>query len=92
MTRHRVASRADFDRIFDVLLSCVVNFVILMCADIGRIHRILRQKTKKCGEKSGKSRVLGSKTSDFLGTNIRTFDVKHRYFVAKKSDVSVFPA
>ena len=35
---------------------------------------------------------FGAKTSDFLGTNLRTFDAKPPYFVAKKSDVSGFPA
>ena len=35
---------------------------------------------------------FGSKTSDFLDRNIRTFDAKPPYFVAKKSDVSGFPA
>ena len=31
------------------------------------------------------------KTSDFFGTNIRTFGAKYRNFVSKKSDVSAFP-
>ena len=35
---------------------------------------------------------FGAKTSDFFGKNIRTFHGKHPYFVAKKSDVSCFPA
>ena len=33
---------------------------------------------------------FGAKTSDFLGTNIRTFHAKPPYFVAKKSEVSGF--
>ena len=80
------------DSFFAVLLSNVANFVLSVCIDIGRIPRISRQKTKKCGEKFKKCRVLGPKTSDFLGTNLRTFDAKPPYFVAKKSDVSGFPA
>ena len=49
------------------------------------------KKLKKCGGKFIKCRVLWPKTSDFLGTNLRTFDAKPPYFVAKKSDVSGFP-
>ena len=50
------------------------------------------KKLKKCGGKFIKCRVLWPKTSDFLGTNLRTFHAKPPYFVAKKSDVSGFPA
>ena len=50
------------------------------------------KKLKKAAKNSKKCRVLGPKTSDFLGTNLRTFDAKPPYFVAKKSDVSGFPA
>ena len=35
---------------------------------------------------------FGAKTSDFFEANIRTFRAKHRDFVAKKSDVFIFPA
>ena len=44
------------------------------------------------GKKCRKMPYFGSKTSDFLDRNIRTFDAKPPYFVAKKSDVSGFPA
>ena len=50
------------------------------------------KKLKKAAKNSKKCRVLGPKTSDFLGTNLRTFHAKPPYFVAKKSDVSGFPA
>ena len=50
------------------------------------------KKLKKCGGKFIECRVLWPKTSDFLGTNLRTFHAKPPYFVAKKSDVSGFPA
>ena len=43
-------------------------------------------------QKIYKMPCFGAKTSDFLGTNLRTFDAKPPYFVAKKSDVSGFPA
>ena len=35
---------------------------------------------------------FGAKTSDFFEANLRTFDAKPPYFVAKKSDVFGFPA
>ena len=41
--------------------------------------------------KAGKKPVFRLKTSDFLGTNIRTFEAKPRNFMCKMSDVSVFP-
>ena len=41
--------------------------------------------------KAGKKPVFRLKTSDFLGTNIRTFEAKPRMFALKKSDVFVFP-
>ena len=91
LTRHRVPFRADFGWIFGILPSLVVNCEVSVSADIGCIHRFSRQKTKKCGEKFTKCRVLGPKTSDFLDTNLRTFVAKPPYFVAKKSDVSDFP-
>ena len=46
---------------------------------------------KKHGKIDTECRVWDSKTSDFSGTNIRTFDAKPPYFHAKKSDVSGFP-
>ena len=61
-------------------------------AECGRIHRILRQKSHKTAKKHAKRPVLGQKTSDYFGINIRTFPSKPPYFVAKKSDVFGFPA
>ena len=54
--------------------------------------RFCGKKLKKHGKKCRKMPYFGSKTSDFLDRNIRTFDAKPPYFVAKKSDVSGFPA
>ena len=84
------------ERILDsFLLFCYPMLPILCCryVSISAEFRGFRgKKLKKSGEKFKKCRVLGPKISDFLGTNLRTFDAKPPYFVAKKSDVSGFPA
>ncbi|MCI7779692.1 MAG: hypothetical protein MR517_01275 [Bacteroidales bacterium] len=90
MTRHRIPFRVDFNRIFTILPSYVVNSMELIYVYISRKQRILRQNTSENASKNKKMPYFGAKTSDFLGTNIRTFHAKPPYFVAKKSEVSGF--
>ena len=51
-----------------------------------------REKAPKRGKGIVFSPSFRRKTSDILEGNIRTFRVKPRYFVSRKSDVFVFPA
>ena len=92
LTRHRVPSRAKFGCFLRILPSMGINCFDSIHAECGRIHRILRQKSHKTAKKHAKRPVLGQKTSDYFGINIRTFPSKPPYFVAKKSDVFGFPA
>ena len=92
LTRHRVPSRAKFGWFLRILPSMGINCFDSIHAECGRIHRILRQKSHKTAKKHAKRPVLGQKTSDYFGINIRTFPSKPPYFVAKKSDVFGFPA
>ena len=48
------------------------------------------KKLKKAAKNSKKCRVLGPKTSDFLGTNLRTFDAKPPYFWQRSPMFPVF--
>ena len=84
------------ERILDsFLLFCYPMLPISCCRYVSISVEFLGfrgKKLKKAAKNSKKCRVLGPKTSDFLGTNLRTFDAKPPYFVAKKSDVSGFPA
>ena len=92
LTRHRVPSRAKFGWFLRILPSMGINCFDSTHAECGRIHRILRQNLLKEQKKHAKRPVLGQKTSDYFGINIRTFPSKPPYFVAKKSDVFGFPA
>ena len=92
LTRLRVPFRANFAAILDVLPCLDVKFKILMPAVFRIIKWFLRQNPSKTAKIAQKMPCFGAKTSDFFGKNIRTFHGKHPYFVAKKSDVSCFPA
>ena len=92
LTRHCVPFRAEFGRVLDILPYGYVNHEVWSLVDISRFRRFLRQITSKTRENVKKMPCFGAKTSDFLGTNLRTIDAKPPYFVAKKSDVFGFPA
>ena len=80
---------SDFQAFCNPLLSISWYRYVWISADF---IRFCGKKLKKHGKKCRKMPYFGSKTSDFLDRNIRTFDAKPPYFVAKKSDVSGFPA
>ena len=92
LTRHRVPSRAKFGWFFTHF---AIHGYQLLRFDTCRMRpdsSDFAAKSPKRAKKHAKRPVLGQKTSDYFGINIRTFPSKPPYFVAKKSDVFGFPA